>query len=108
MLNCSSILTKNIRWKLSDCYECYHTMRIKWGKISSTYFNVFNGVGQGAVLSPKMFAVYCDDLSLDIAMCKSGCYINDQCMNHVMYSDVICLLAPRAIGLQRMVDVCLD
>ena len=40
-------------------------------------------------------------------MCKSGCYIDDQCMNHVMYAD-ICLLATSAIDLQRMLDVCLD
>ena len=83
-------------------------MCIKWGKNSSTYFNVSNGVHQGGVLSPKMFAIFIDDLSLDLAMCPSGCYIDYQCMNHVMYSDDICLLAPSAIGLQRMLDVCLD
>ena len=83
-------------------------MCIKWGKNSSTYFNVSNGVRQGGVLSPKMFAIYIDDLSLDLATCTSGCYIDDQCMNHVMYADDICPLAPSAIGLQRMLDVCLD
>ena len=56
-------------------------MCIMWGKISSTYFNVSNGVRQGGVLSPKVFAIYVDDLSLDLAICKSGCYIDDQCMN---------------------------
>ena len=55
-----------------------------------------------------MFVVYVDDLSPDLAMCNSGSYIDDQCMNHVMYVDDICLLAPSAIGLQRMLDVCLD
>ena len=29
-------------------------------------------------------------------------------MNHVMYADDICLLAPSAIGLQRMLDVCFN
>ena len=29
-------------------------------------------------------------------------------MNHVMYADDICLLAPSAIGLQRLLDVCFD
>ena len=38
-------------------------------------------------------------------MCKSGCYVNEQCINHVMYADDICLLAPSAIGLQWMLDV---
>ena len=83
-------------------------MCIKWGNISSTHFNVSNGVHQGGVLSPKMFAIYVDDMSLDLALCKSGGYIDDQCMNHVMYADGICLLSPRDIGLQRMLDVCLD
>ena len=84
------------------------TMYIKWGKFNSIYFKVSNGVRQGGVLSPKLFAVYIDDLSQDLAMCKSGCYINEQCMNHVMYADDICLLAPSAIGLQRLLDVCFD
>ena len=84
------------------------TMCIKWGKFNSMYFKVSNGVRQGGVLSPKLFAIYIDDLSQDLAMCKSGCYINEQCMNHVMYADDICLLAPSAIGLQRLLDVCFD
>ena len=46
---------------------------------------------EGEMLSPKMFAIHVDDLSLDRAMCKSGCYIDDQCMNHVMYANDICL-----------------
>ena len=83
-------------------------MCIKWGKISSTYFNVSNGVRGGGVLSPKIFAIYVDDGSLDLAMCKSECYIDDQCMSHVMYPDDIFLPAPSAIGLQPMLDVCLD
>ena len=64
-------------------------MCIKLGKISSTYFNVSNGVRQGGVLLSKMFAMYVDDFSLDLAMCKSGCYIDNQCMSHVMYADDI-------------------
>ena len=74
-------------------------------KNRSTYFNVSNGVRQGVVLSTKMFAIYVDDLSLDLAMCKSGCDIDEQCMNHISVD--VCLLAPSAIGLQRMLDVCL-
>ena len=56
----------------------------------------------------KLFAIYIDDLSQDLAMCKSGCYISEHCMNHVMYADDICLLAPSAFGLQRLLDVCFD
>ena len=80
------------------------TMCVKWGKVNSAYFNVSNAVRQGA---PKLFAIYVDDLSHELTLCKSGCYIDDQCMNHVMYADDICLMAPSAIGLQKMLDVCL-
>ena len=40
--------------------------------ISSAYFNVLNGVRKGALLSPKPFAIYVDDLSQDLAMCKNN------------------------------------
>ena len=56
----------------------------------------------------KCLLLMFDDLSLDLGACSSGCYIDDQCMNHVMYADDICLLGPSAIGLQRMLDVCFD
>ena len=51
-------------------------------------------VRQGRILSPKLFSVYIDDLSDKLVMCKVGCYIDNQCMNHVMYADDICLMAP--------------
>ena len=47
-------------------------------------------------------------MSNELALSKSGCYINKQCMNHVIYADDICLLVPSAIGLQQMLDVCLN
>ena len=72
------------------------------GKANSDYFTVSKVVRQGGVLSPKLFAIYVNDLSNELALCKSGCYINEQCMNHVIYADDICLLAPSAIGLQQM------
>ena len=78
------------------------------GVASSDYFNVSNGVRQGGVLSPKLFAICIDDLSSELALCKSVCYINEQCMNHVIYEGVICLLAPSVIGLQQMLDVCFN
>ena len=55
------------------------------GKISSAYFNVSNGVRQGGVLSSKLFAVYVDDLSQNLAMCKSGCYVDDQLLLSIEY-----------------------
>ena len=39
---------------------------------------------------------------------KVGCYIDGQCMNHVMYADDICLLAPTAIAMQQLLGICND
>ena len=72
------------------------------------YFNVSNGVRQGGILSPNLFAIYVDDLSHELTLCKSGCYIDDQCMNHVMYADDIRLMAQSAVVLQKMLDVYFD
>ena len=47
-------------------------------------------------------------MSHELALCKSGCYIDDQCINYVMYADNIRLMAPNAIGLHKMLDVCFD
>ena len=49
-----------------------------------------------------------NDLSHELTFGKSGCYIDDQCMNLVMYADDICLMAPSAIGLQKVLDACFD
>ena len=76
-------------------------MCVKWDKVNSAYFNVSNGVRQGGILSSKLFAIYVDDLSYELTLCKSGCYIDDQGMNHVVYADDICLMVPSTIGLQK-------
>jgi len=41
------------------------TMQIKWGKHFSEPFHVSNGVRQGGVLSPYLFAVYLDDCPMN-------------------------------------------
>ena len=75
---------------------------IKWGNSFSHYFTICNGVRQGGILSPRLFALY-------VLFCNAGCYINDMCINHVMYADDICLLAaPSASAMQSLLDVCYD
>jgi len=71
-------------------------MQIKWGKNFSEPqepqpFHVSNGVRQGAVLSPYLFAVYLDDLSNELNNIKAGCYIGEVLLNHLMFADDICV-----------------
>ena len=75
------------------------TMCVKWGNCMSDYFYVSNGVRQGRILSPKLYSVYVDDLSDYLVKCQIGCQIDNVCVNHVMYADDICLMAPSPAAL---------
>ena len=81
---------------------------IKWGNSCSTYFTICNGVRQGGILSPRLFALYVNQLTNQLIACKDGCYFNDMCINHVLYADDICLLAPTASAMQTLLDVCYE
>ena len=72
----------------------------------SPYFTISNGVRQGGILSPSLFAVYMDDLSSLLNTSRIGCHIDDVCINHVFYADDLCLMAPCAIALQELINVC--
>ena len=49
----------------------------------SSSFSVSNGVREGTVLSPFLFAVYIDDLSRVLYDVIDDCYVGNSCMNHV-------------------------
>jgi len=81
------------------------TMQIKWGKHFSEPFHVPNGIRQGGVLSPYLFAVYLD-LSNELNNIKAGCYIDEVLLNHLMFANDICVFCPSVRWLQRILDVC--
>ena len=90
-------------------YQCINAaVCIKWGTAVSQYFRIYNGVRQGGILSPKLFAFYMNRLSGALSHCKAGCYITEQCINHIMYTDDICVIAPTTIALQKLLDVCFE
>ena len=84
---------------------CITAIYIVIRKCALNAFIVSNGVRQGGILSPRLFAVYVDDLSKHLNDVRSVCFIWHQCINHVMYADDICLLAPSALGLQKLLEM---
>jgi len=82
------------------------TFYVKWGNSTSTCFTTTNGVRQGGILSPRLFTLYIDDLSNLLHNLNIGCFVGFTCVNHLFYADDICLLAPSAMGLQQLINVC--
>ena len=71
-----------------------------------TFFTISNGVRQGGILSPKLFVLYMNGLTGELSNIYAGCYINDKCINHIMYADDICLMAPTDTAMQNLPYVC--
>ena len=69
-------------------------MKVKWGNCLSSLFSVSNGVRQGGVLSPYLFALYIDDLSVKLNCVKAGCFLGNSRLNHIIYADDLCCFSP--------------
>ena len=83
--------------------EC---MCAQWERYKSRIFYVRNGVKQGAVISPILFAVYYDELIAKLASSGYGCRIAQHFVGALSYADDITLLSPSLQGLQYMVNIC--
>ena len=81
-------------------------MQVRWGSKLSDKFSVSNGVRQGSILSPHLFKVYVDDLSITLNSFKIGCVISDIIINHLMYADDLVLISPSSAGLQTLLNAC--
>ena len=82
------------------------TMCVRWGNMTSKGFKVSNGVRQGGILSPYLFNIYMDDLSLILSKKYAGCKIASRIINHLFYADDLVLMCPSYRGLQDLLDVC--
>ena len=47
-----------------------------------------------------------DDISKLLINSGIGCFIDNVCFNHVFYADDLCLMAPCAITLQELLNIC--
>ena len=93
---------------LLSCYQMLQVC-IKWDKSSSNYFTIYNGVRQGGILSPRLFALYVNQLTNKLIICKVGCCLNDMYINLALCAyKIVCLLAPSANDMQFFLDVCYE
>ena len=74
-----------------------------YGKLG---FTASNGVPQGGIISPLLFNLYIDDLSILLAKSNIGCNFGEMSVNHFSYADDTAVLSPSASGLKKMLDIC--
>lgn len=84
------------------------TLQVLWCNKLSVSFTVSNGVREGGVLSPYLFNIYNDDLSIKLSECNVGCAIGTTFINHLFYADDMVLIAPCGAALQILIDHCED
>ena len=65
-----------------------------------------NGVKQGGKLSPLLFNVCMDDLSVQLHTKPLGCSLGTTLVNHLFYADHLFLFPPSVEGLQTLCDCC--
>ena len=82
------------------------TLQVKWKSITGAGFSVLNGVKQGGVLSPVLFAVYIDGLLNRLSKSGVGCYMGNKFMGAVSFADDIKLLTPTFKGMKKLVSIC--
>ena len=58
------------------------------------------------MLSPYLFALYIDDLSVKLNCVKAGCFLGNSRFNHIIYADDLCCFSPSLDGLQDLLNVC--
>jgi hypothetical protein len=85
-----------------------HVTSVAWNGSHSLSFRVWNGVRQGAIISPILFCVYFDVLLCQLCSQDIGCHIGSLFVGTLAYADDLVLIAPSAHAMRLMLKVCDD
>ena len=80
--------------------------RCRWNDVHGEYFDVLTGVKQGGVLSPRLFAIYVDDLIIKLRARGIGCHIIEMFVACLFFADDLCLISPTRSAMQELLSLC--
>lgn len=91
-------------------YDLYvnQEMYVRYNSVTSNKFQPVNGVKQGGVLSPTLFAVYVNGMIEDLQSAEIGCHVGTKFCGLIGYADDIILLSPTQHGMDKMIRLCED
>ena len=81
-------------------------MCVRWGNSISPDFFVGNGVKQGGTISPILFNIYMNDLSMHLNSSGTGGYLGTAFINYLYYADDLCLISLSSSGMQQLLHIC--
>ena len=87
-------------WYLNMKYD------VKWSNVRSDSFPVRCGTKQGGILSPDFFAIYINDLIIDLRNTGVGCHIINRFIACILFADDVTVMAPTRGALQMLLNVC--
>jgi hypothetical protein len=76
---------------------CSHLTRVTWNGSYSNFFKVYNGVKQGAIISPVLFCIYIDGLLCRLEDSRTGCCMGQFFAGALAYADDLTLVAPTSM-----------
>ena len=94
--------------KLLLFWYTHQRMCVRWGNSTSPDFLVGNGVKQGGIISPILFNIYMDELSMHLNSSGIGSYlgVGTAFINHLCYADDLCLISLSSSGMQQLLHIC--
>ena len=77
---------------------------VSWGRVKSDSFSISNGTRQGSVMSPILWAIYCDPLIKRLRKLGLGAHIAGLYMGVACFADDVILIAPCYQAMQIMLQ----
>ena len=81
-------------WVIKQVSSCSKCCSVDVNHTLTDWFDVNNGVKQGCILSPTLFAMFIDDLVAELKVKQSGVNCQTCMLSCLLYADDIVLLAP--------------